>query len=184
MVLHKVLRHAPGGGDFIAQAPADDGGVVVVLHNQLRHLAEGVLPGLGHVLGNVGYLRPHHQALLAAQIAEILVVLAVGQPHRIGPHFQQQGDILLLLPAGDGIAHPLAVLVPGRAAQPAGASVEDKALLRVHGKAAAPEPGGNAVAACFSCPSSRKVTLFAGPLTQACASTSAERRSSLSVGVT
>ena len=34
--------------------PADDGGVVVVLVDQLLHLADGIFPAIGQMLGDVG----------------------------------------------------------------------------------------------------------------------------------
>ena len=99
------------------------------------------------MLGDVGNLRPDNQALFIAQVIEILVVLIVGKANGIGAHFQHHGNILFMLPCGQGTAQPLPVLMPGRTTQAVGLAVEQEALLRIKSDAAAAELGFYGIAA-------------------------------------
>ena len=137
VVLHQILADTASGRDLVGQAPAHDGRVVIVLHDQLGHLAESVLPALGHVLGDVGDLGPDDHAVFVAQIVEIPAVLVVGQAHGVGAHLPQKGHVLVVLPIGQGAAQALAVLVAGRAAQAIGPAVEQEPTFRVKADGAA-----------------------------------------------
>ena len=120
--------------------------MVVVLDDQFLHLGQGVGTAVFHVHGDVGDLCPDDKALLIAQVVEIRCVLIVCQPDGVGAHFQNDGDILLHHFFGQGIAHTLAVLMAGNAAQRIAAAVQDKALLGVKLKFPAAEPGGSFLA--------------------------------------
>ena len=50
MIIQHVGFVFCGNGDLVAHPPADDGRMVVVLNNQLLHLAAGVLPPVRHML--------------------------------------------------------------------------------------------------------------------------------------
>ena len=139
VVFQQLLVHRAGGGNLVGEAPHGDAGMVVVLDDELLHLAQGVGPAVMHVHGDVGDLGPDHQALLVAEVVEGLGVLIVGQPDGIGTHLEDQGQVLLHHLFGDGNAHPLAVLVTGDAPQRVGAPVEEETLLRVNLEFAAAE---------------------------------------------
>ena len=146
VVFQQVLVHGAGGGDLVGEAPAHDRGMVVALHHQFLHLGQGIGPAIPHVHGDVGELRPHHQALLVAQVVKFLGVLVVGQPDGVGPHLQDEAHVLLVLLQGEGIAQPLPVLVPGHPPQGVAASIQEKAPLGVHLERPAAEPGGHRLA--------------------------------------
>ena len=79
MVIQHICLVLGGDGDLVGNAPADDAGVVVVLVDELLHLADGVGAAIGQVLGDVGDLSPDHHAVLVTEVVEVLVVLVVGQ---------------------------------------------------------------------------------------------------------
>ena len=111
--------------DLVGNAPEADGGVVVVLGDQLGHLADCVVVrGLAGVeLADERDLGPDDHARLVGQLIEIRVVLVVGQADRVGANLLDQGHVLLMLLAGDGPAHVKAVLVAGDAVQRVGLAV-------------------------------------------------------------
>ena len=104
VVVQHIRLVLGGDGDLVGHAPADDGGVVVVLVNQLFHLADGVFPAIGQVLGDIGDLRPDHHAVLVAQVIEILIVLVVCQPDGVCTQLPDQRHILVVHLPGDGVA--------------------------------------------------------------------------------
>ena len=140
MVLHQVVGHT-GQGNLVGQRPADDGGMVIILSNQLRHLIDGILTAIGHMHGDVGDLRPGNQAFPVAELIEILIVLIVGQTDRVGSHGEDDVHILLVHLPGQRIAHASAVLMTGYAVQRITSSVQEKSFLRVETVGPASEPG-------------------------------------------
>ena len=106
VVFQQVPVHGAGGGDLVGEAPAHDGGMVVALHHQFFHLGQGVGPAIPHVHGDVGDLRPYHQAVFVAEVVKFLGVLVVGQPDGVGPYFQDEADVLPVFRQGEGIAQP------------------------------------------------------------------------------
>ena len=146
VVLHHIGGHTARGRDLVGQPPADDGRVVVVLHDQLGHLADRVGPAVFHVFGDVGDFGPDDQAVLVAQVVEVLGVLIVCQAHGVGAHLAQQGHVLLVLGVSQCTAQTLAVLVAGCAAEPVDPAVEQKALVRVKPDGTAAVPDADAVA--------------------------------------
>ena len=145
MVVQHIRLILGGNGDLVGHAPADDGGVVVVLVDELLHLADGVFPAIGQMLGDVGDLCPDHHAVLVAQVVEILVVLVVGQPDGVGTQLPDQRHVLIVHLPGDGIAQTLAVLMAGHTVKGIGPAVEEEALLCIHREAAQAHPGGHFV---------------------------------------
>ena len=121
--------------------------MIVILDYQVGHLVEGVLAAVLHVFGDVGNFSPDDQAVLVAEVVEVLGVLVVGQAHGVGAHLAQKRHVLLVLSIGQRVAQALAVLVAGRTAEPVDPAVEQKALVRVKPDGAAAETGGNLVAA-------------------------------------
>ena len=134
-----------GDGDLIGDAPADDAGVVVVLADQLFHLADGVGTAIGQMLRNIGDLRPDHHAVLVTEVVEILVVLVVGQPDGVRTQLPDEGHILVVHRAGDGVAHALAVLMAGDAVERVGTAIEEEAVLGVHREGAQAYAGGHLI---------------------------------------
>ena len=122
--------------DLVRDAPADDAGVVVVLDDQLLHLADRVFTAIGHVLGNVGDLSPDDHAGLIAEVVEVLVVLVVRQTDRVRAQLLDELHILVVHLARDGIAQTLAVLMAGDAVQRIRAAIEEEAPLGVNREAA------------------------------------------------
>ena len=144
MVFHQVFGHAMNR-HLIAQAPAYNGGMVIALGNELPHLVQRILPTVGHMLGDVGNLRPDHHAVFVTEIIEFLGMLIVGKTNGVGTHFPNNVHILPMFPNGNGIAQPLPILMAADTPQRIGASVELKAPLRVKFNASTAESGGNAI---------------------------------------
>ena len=145
MVIQHIRLILGGDGDLVGHAPADDGGVVVVLVDQLFHLADGIFPAIGQVLGNIGDLCPDHHAVFVAQVVEILVVLVVCQTDGVYTQLPDQRHILIVHLPGDGIAQTLAVLMAGNAVERVGLAVEEEAFFRIHREAAQTYLGGHFV---------------------------------------
>ena len=119
--------------------------MVVVLVDQLFHLADGVFPTVRQMLGDIGDLCPDHHAVLVAQVVEILVVLVVCQTDGVCTQLPDQRHILVVHLVGDGIAQTLAVLMAGNAVKRIRLAVEEKALFCIHREAAQPHLGGHFV---------------------------------------
>ena len=132
LVVHlETLAHH---GDLVLDAPEADGGVVLVLEDQLGELAFGVFQNAVVAVrhGQHGDLGPDHKAFFVTQVIEILRVLVVRKAHCIGPQLLEDGHVLIQLSTGEGAAHSLAVLVLSDAVQPQMLAVEGEALRRVH----------------------------------------------------
>ena len=117
--------------------------MVVVLVDELFHLADGIFPAIGQMLGDVGDLCPDHHAVLVAQVVEILVVLVVRQPDGVCTQLPDQRHVLIVHLPGDGVAQTLAVLMAGHTVKGIGPAVEEKALLCIHREAAQAHLGGH-----------------------------------------
>ena len=105
--------------------------MIVVLLNQLFHLADGVFPTVGHMLADVRDFRPDDHAVFVAQIIEILIVLIVRQTDGVAAQLTDERHVLVVHLAGDGVADALAILMAGYAVQGIGLVVEEETLLRV-----------------------------------------------------
>ncbi len=138
MVFQQILRHA-AHADLVGQRPQDDGGVVIILGDELPHLGHRVGPPSGHMYGNVGNLRPYDQAPAVAQIVKIPAVLIVGQAHGGSAGLQNQLHVQILHLPRNGIPHPRKVLMPRHAPERIGFPVQEESPLRIKGKGAASE---------------------------------------------
>ena len=136
MVVAHIAVVLSADGDLVGDAPADDAGVVVVLDDQLLHLADRVLAAVGHMLGNVGDLGPDDHTGFIAEVVEVLVVLVVRQTDRVCTQLLDELHILVVHLPRYGIAQPLAVLMAGDAMQRIRTAIEEKALLGVNREAA------------------------------------------------
>ena len=145
VVFQHIVVHAAGSRNLVGKPPADDGRVVVILSDKLLHLGKCVGAGFGHMLGDIGNLRPCHKTVFIAQVIEILRVLVVGQAHRVGAHVADDLHILLMLGRGQGVAQPRAVLMARRADQTDVFTVEPKAGVGPELNLAAAEPHGHGV---------------------------------------
>ena len=125
-----------GNGDLVGDPPADDAGVVVVLDDQLFHLADGVGAAVGHVLRDVRDLGPDDHAHLIAEVIEVLVMLVVGQADGVRAQLLDELHVLVVHLSRDGVAQALAVLMAGDTVQRVRAAIEEEALLGVHREAA------------------------------------------------
>ena len=127
--------------DFIGNAPEADGRVVVVLQNQLPHLAEQVFVGgrVGNVQADKGNLCPYNHSLAVAKRVEERVVLVVRQTDRVGTDFTNHCHIFQVFLLGDAPAHILTVLVTADAVQRVRPPVEEESLVGGDGIAAEAE---------------------------------------------
>ena len=135
VVGHQLVGDA-ADEDLIGNAPEADGGVVVVLDDQLRQLADAVLVGAGVLVEHAdeGDLRPDDEAQLVTGVIEVLGVLVVGQADGVGPQLLDDPGVVEVLLPGEGAAHVQPVLVAADAPQRGGRAVDDKALLGVAGE--------------------------------------------------
>ena len=140
MVLQKILILCIAAhGDLVGKSPYDDAGMVVILCDQLSHLRNGILTAVRHVLGDIRNLSPDHQALLVAQIIEMLIVLIVCKANGVGTHLKDQCDILLMILRGQCISLLRTILMAGNTMKRIALTVQNKALLRIDYIAAAAE---------------------------------------------
>ena len=117
MVAQHIVPVLSRDRNLIGNSPGHDARMVIILHNQLPHLEKRIVLSIWHMRGYIRDLRPHNHSLAVAQIIKILVVLVMRQPDRIRTDFPNQLHILLHLLAGNRVADPLPVLVPGYPAQ-------------------------------------------------------------------
>ena len=99
------------------------------------------------MLGDVGYLRPHQNAVFVAQVIEFLGMLIVGQTDGVGADFPDECHILPMLLDAQCIAQSLPVLVTADTPQGIYPAIEEEALVRIKLDGAAAELGGNLIAA-------------------------------------
>ena len=147
VVFYQGIIDGAGGSDFVAQAPDGDGRVVIALDDQLFHLGKSVGPAVFHVHGDIGDLGPDDDAVFVAQVVKFLGMLVVGQAQGVGPQLPDDLHILLVVLAGQSVAHALAVLVPGATPEGVASAVQNEALLRIDLVVPAAKAGGDAVAA-------------------------------------
>lgn len=118
VAVHQLLADA-ADQDLVGDAPEHDGGVVVVLHNQLGELVAAVLMRLIGLLEHADKrdLCPDSKAQLVAGIVEVLAVLIVCQTDGVGAQLLDDQCILIVLIGGQSVAliHP--VLMAGDTAQ-------------------------------------------------------------------
>ena len=130
VVLHQLVGDT-ADKNLVGDAPEADGGMVVVLNNQLRHLLHAVVVGGGVLAHHADKrnLRPDDEAQLVAGIIEILGVLVMGQANGV----DDTGVVVVVVP-GEGVALVQPVLVAAHAPQRGQLAVEEEALLGVHGE--------------------------------------------------
>ena len=125
VVLHQLVGDA-SDQNLIGDAPEADGGMVVILNDQLRHLLHTVVVGGGVLAHHTdeGNLRPDDEAQLG--------VLIMGQADGVGPQLLDDvGVVVVVLPV-QGVALVQTVLVAAHAPQGGQLPVEEEALLGVH----------------------------------------------------
>ena len=127
--------------DLVGESPHDDRGMVVVLDDEFLHLRNSVLSAGGHMLGDVGNLRPDDKSALIAQVIEILVVLIMGKANGGCAHLADKVDVLLVMLREKGVTKTPAVLMARYAAQRIFLAVEDKAVFGIDLEGAATEAG-------------------------------------------
>ena len=92
--------------------------MIVVLHDQLLHLAAAVLVRAG---GGVHHrderdLGPHHKARAVARVIEIRAVLVMRKAHGVRAHLADKGHVLFVLLFRQRVALAQTVLMAGHAA--------------------------------------------------------------------
>ena len=133
----RILRAAHG--DFVGNAPDDDGGMVIVLHDELAHLLDRVLSAIGHMAGDIRNLRPDDHAALVAQIIEKLVVLIMRKADGVRADLADQVHVLFVMLGQQRVADSPAVLMAGDAVERIFPAVEDESALGVNAEAPASE---------------------------------------------
>ena len=144
MIFQQVVVRARNG-NLVGKSPHHDTGVVVILRDQLLHLADGIGATARHMTGDIGNLRPDDKTLFVAQIVEILVVLVVRQTNGGRPHLHDEVNILLVMLGQQRVTHAPSVLVTGHAAQGILLTVQDKAVFGVNFKGATAKARANGV---------------------------------------
>ena len=145
VVFQQLLIHSARGGDLVTEPPHRDAGVVIALGNEFAHLVERVLPGVCHMHGDIGDLRPDHDAVFIAEIVEFLRVLIVGKAQGVRAKLADDGHVRRVIFIAEGVALALEILVAAYAAKRVASAVEKEALLGIAGKDTAAEPGRNLV---------------------------------------
>ena len=86
-------------GQLITDAPEANGGVVIILRDQLPHLADGVIAGFlsGQVLADIGNLRPNHHTGIITKVIEFLIMLIMGKANGICAHLPDQDHIFFMV---------------------------------------------------------------------------------------
>ena len=137
VVVHQLLADA-ADQDLVGQAPEHDGGVVVVLDDQLGHLVTAVLVSGGVLLKDAdeGDLSPDGEAQLVTCVVEVLAVLIVGQTDGVGTQLLDEHGILVVILSGQGVALVQTILMASHAAQRGGHAVDGEAVVRGHSIAA------------------------------------------------
>ena len=85
--------------------------MIVVLYDKFFHLADGVIPSIRHVLGDVRNLCPDYHSSLITKIIEILTVLIVSKSYGIGTHLADKVYILFVHFICYGISKAFSVLM-------------------------------------------------------------------------
>lgn len=135
MILHQLLRDT-ADKDLIGNAPEAYGRMVIILDDQLLKLADTVFVGIGILVKDrdKGNLRPDYEAQFITGIIEILGVLIMGQPDRIGSQLLDDRGIPAMLLFCQGIALIQQILVTAHAPQRRLNAIDDKALIRFTGE--------------------------------------------------
>ena len=124
MVFHQLIGDA-ANEDFIGNTPEADRRMIIILSDQLLHLADAVLVGrrvrIHHA--DEGDLRPDNKAQLVAGVIEILGVLIVSQTDGVGSQLLDELCILVMILPGKSIALIKTVLVTAYAAKRKGSAV-------------------------------------------------------------
>ena len=122
--------------------------MVVILDNQLLHLADAVLMGRGIRVHHADErnLRPDHKAQVVAGIVEILGMLVMGQADGVCPQLLDDPGILVMLLPGEGIPPVQPVLMAAHPPQRRPDAVDAESLLRVTGEAPHACPYGDFIA--------------------------------------
>ena len=105
VAFHQLLTDA-ANQNFVGNAPEHDGRVVVVLDDQLGHLAAavcvGILAGFEHA--DERNLGPNGKTDGVAGVIEILTVLVVGQTNGVGTDFLDNLGIFVMVVNAQSVA--------------------------------------------------------------------------------
>ena len=144
MVFKKILI-CTADADLVGETPNYDRGMVIVLRNELLHLRDGVLASAGHMLRDIGDLRPDNETALVAEIIEILIVLIVSKTDGGCTDLANEVDIFLVMLGKKRVTHAPSVLVTRYAAEGVFLTVEDKAVVGIDLEGAATKSTANVV---------------------------------------
>ena len=134
VIAHHILMVFCRDRDLIGNAPADDARMVIVLNDELLHLAYRVVPAVRHMLADIRDLRPDDHAVPVTKIIKELVVLIMCEADRVGSDFANELHVLFMLFLCDRISASLPVLMAGDAVERIRSSVQKKAGLRIEAK--------------------------------------------------
>ena len=101
--------------DFIGNSPEENRRMVVVLGNQLSHLADGIVISFlaRNKSGNKRNLCPQSKSGMVAQIIEILIMLIVSQTDGVGTQLFDDRHVFFVVCFGNCPAFVQTVLVAG-----------------------------------------------------------------------
>jgi hypothetical protein len=122
------IRRIPEHGDFILDAPAENGRMMDILQNELGQLLDGIFHQGGAFRHfQHGDFGPAEQAHFIAAVIGGLGMLVVGEAHAVGADFPDECKVLSDLLVGDGTVFAGPVLMPRYAVDRAGTPVQMKA---------------------------------------------------------
>ena len=124
--------------NLVGDAPEHNGGMVIILDDQLFHflaaMLVGAIAGLEHA--DKGDLCPNRKAQLVAGIIEVLAVLIVRQTNGVGTQLLDDLCVLVVILGAQGVAFIQAVLMAGNTAQRGGNAIDGEAAVGGDSKAA------------------------------------------------
>ncbi len=132
VVVKHILLILRRNGNFIGKTPEADGSVVIILNYELLHLRNGIFSAVGHVLGNIGDLRPNDHTVFIAKVVEILVVLIVRKTDGVGADLADDRHIFVVMLLQKCVADRLSVLMAANAAKGIALAVEEEALFGIY----------------------------------------------------
>ncbi len=135
------------GAELVEEAPEADGGVVIVLLDELLHLLlrGGVKGGvIADAVDEAGF-GPDDDAGAVAEGIFVVGVLVMGEADGVAAHFFDEGVALIDVGGGDGPALVEEVLVDGYAVEGVGVVVEEKTFLGVDAEGSQAQGLGDAV---------------------------------------
>ena len=117
MIVQHVFFVLGGNGNLIGDTPSYNRWMIVILNNQLLHLADGIITAIWHMGRNIRNLCPNHHTILITQIIKILVMLIMSKTNGITAHLTNELHILSMMCSRQCVANALSILMTGHTMQ-------------------------------------------------------------------